>query len=74
MVMHSIAFNRLTRLKINTQNHDCGIVLLPRALYSALATGPAQILFFVAVVVVIAAVFFSFVENEEETEANLFYA
>lgn len=60
MVMHSIAFNRLTRLKINTQNHHSGIVLLPRALYSALATGPAQILFFVAVVVVIAAAVFFF--------------
>ena len=71
MVMHSIGFNRLTRLKIfsqniscfqNTQNHDSGIVLLPRALYSVLGTGPEQILFLVAVVVVVvvAAVVFFF--------------
>ena len=46
-------------------------MLLPRALYSVLGTGPAQILFLVAVVVVVvAAVVFFFLENVEETEAN----
>ena len=45
-------------------------MLLPRALYSVLGTGPAQILFLVAVVVVVVVAVVFFLENEEETEAN----